>query len=45
MLNVRDLTVNYGDKTETLTVKGDAGARYVLVNIVPDSGIVTLTKA
>ena len=30
---------------EILEVKGDADAKYVLVNIVPDSGIVTLVEA
>ena len=33
-----------GASTKTLEVKGEAGARYVLVDIVPDTGIVTLTK-
>ncbi len=34
-----------GFNTEVLEVMGDAGAKYVLVNILPDSGIMTLTKA
>ncbi|MBR2466172.1 MAG: polysaccharide deacetylase family protein [Clostridia bacterium] len=34
-----------GSETEVLEVMGEAGAKYVLVNVLPDSGIVTLTKA
>ncbi len=38
-------TVTQGSTTEDLTVMGEAGARYVLVNIVPDSGIALLKAA
>lgn len=34
-----------GAESEVLEVKGEAGERYVLVNVRPDSGIVTLTQA
>ena len=32
-------------QVQTLEIKGEAGARYVLLNIVPDTGVVTLYRA
>ncbi len=36
-------TLNQGSYTEEVEVKGEAGAKYVLVNVLPDGGIATLS--